>query len=235
MSLENLPMQPEAPLESWDDVPQQQSPSIPTLPRGEYQFRLPHNLTPDKWVESELKKNKDGVETVEKYLRVSFDADLPLEVTATAVEGLEAHFLFRGSISTMPRPRFVGKRGDPPKQVSDAVYLYRDGLKGSTVGFKPSDHKALVAAICKVGAGKEFVARVIWPAFCNKKKVRYVLDAQGQSVEDPEGKMGCGENYRDGKTLDNATGQVAERFTCKCEAALRVFAELANFRAVATE
>ena len=231
MSLESLNLAAEPVIDSWDDVPQQQGPSIPTLPRGEYQLQLPHNLLVDKWAEQKIKKTKDGVETEETYYRVNFDADFPLVVTATNVEGVEPHALFRGSISTMPRPRFVGKRGDPPKQVSDAVYLYRDGLKGSTVGFKPSDHKALVAAICKAGAGKEFVARVIWPAFCNKKKIRYIVDAQGQNIEDPEGKFGCGENYRDGKTID-AQGVIAERFTCKCGASLRVFAELAQFRAV---
>lgn len=229
MSLESLNLAAEEPISDWSEVPEQRGPQLPTLPRGDYQFRLPYNLKPEQWIEGELKK--EGKEP-EKYYRVSFDADLPLEVTATNVAGVEEHALFRGSISTMPRPRFVGKRGDPPKQVSDAVYLYRDGLKGSTVGFKPNDHKALVAAICKVGAGKEFVAKVIWPAFCNKKKVRYIVDAQGQNIEDPEGKFGCGENYRDGKTVDEK-GQIAERFTCKCGASLRVFAELGQFRAVA--
>lgn len=221
-------MQKEPEISDWNDVPEQRGPSIPTLPRGKYRFRIPHNLTPDRW-----KEDKDKLEVM--HYRLPFDADFPLEVTATNVPGLEEHPLFRGSISTRPRPRFVGKRGDPPKYVSDAVYLYKDALKGPQINIK--DDKAVRDGICKIGAGKEFLAQVIWPAFCNPKKVRYVLDADGQSVEDPDGKMGCGANYRDGKTIDLATGVISERFTCggkdgnPCGAAIRVFPELSNFGA----
>lgn len=227
MSLESLPMQPEPEIPEWQDVPEQRGPGIPTLPRGTYEFQLPYNLTPDRW-----KEDKDKNEVM--HFRLSFDADFPLVVTATNVQGVEEHALFRGSISTRPRPRFVGKRGDPPKYVSDAVYLYKDALKGPQINIK--DDKTVRDGICKVGAGKKFVATVVWPAFCNPKKVRYILDADGNSIEDPEGKQGCGANYRDGKTIDPATGMISERFVCAgkdgngCGAAIRVFPELSNFR-----
>jgi hypothetical protein len=131
--------------------------------------------------------------------------------------------IFEGNLSTLPRPRFGKRKGDPVKQVSDAVYFYKDALKGSTVGFKPNDTAALIDAICKLGAGKKFQAHVVWGTSCNKKRVRRVVDSAGQNVEDPEGKLGCGKYYRDAP---------AEEFQCQCGASLRVFPELANYRPV---
>lgn len=122
----------------------------------------------------------------------------------------------------MPRPRFGKRKGDPVKQVSDAVYLYKDGLEGPVGAFKPTEHEKLVEAICKIGAGKTFVADVSWPAYCNKKKVRRLRDSAGQLVDDPEGKLGCGKNFR------TAT---QEEFACECGAVIFVFPELVRFRA----
>lgn len=216
----NEPLQQEPPVDNWDAVPEQQKARLPALAKGTYEFQLPLNLQPKHFEEVET-KGPDGAVTG-KYRRARFDADLPLVVTRdTTAEQSYVNQLFEGSIGTNPRPRFVGKRGDPPKRVSDAVYLYKDGLKGSTVGFKPTDDNALVDAICKLGAGKKFVADVIWPAYCNKKKVRRVKDSNGATIEDPEGKLGCGENFRDAQ---------AENFQCKCGADIRVFPELARFR-----
>lgn len=216
-------MQAEPGILDWDSVPDQRGPVIPALPRGDYEFQLPHNLTPNSWKEDEEKKEGGSV----MHYRLQFDADFPLVVTATNVP-VEEHSLYRGSISTRPKRRWVGKKGDPPAMVSDALYLYKDALKGPKIN--PADDKAVRDGICKVGAGKRFVARVIWETNCSDKKVRYVTGPDGNSILDPEGKMGCKTFYKDGKTVDPTTGAIADRFTCKCGAALRVFPELSNFR-----
>jgi hypothetical protein len=219
---------PEPPVDNWDEIPEQGKARVPALPVGTYEFQIPANLQPKHWEkqEKEVKVVKEGLETTEKVVtgyRVRFDADLPLVVTRdTTPEQTYASSgsIFGGSISTMPRPRF-GKKGDPPKHVSDAVYLYKDGLKGAVGGFKPTEHEKLIAAICQVGAGKKFIADVAWPAYCNKKKVRRVRDSAGQLIDDPEGKFGCGKNFR------TAT---QEEFPCECGAAIFVFPELVRYR-----
>lgn len=200
---------------------------MPLLPPGTYEFQLPVNLSAKHWEETEQKQ--DG-KVVAKWHRVKWSADLPLVVVRdTTAEQSYNGQLFEGGCSTQPRPRYVGKKGDPPKHVSDAAYLYKDGLKGNDRTFKPTESEKLVAAICKIAqeraqAGKPatFLANVTWPGNCSKKKVRYVLDSNGQSIEDPEKKMGCGKFHRVAP---------AERFQCECGAAIRVFPELENYRA----
>lgn len=218
----------EAPVDNWDDIPEQGKARLPLLPAGTYEFLLPHNLQPKHWEkqEKEVKVVKEGLETTEKQTigyRVRFDADLPLVVTRdTTSEQTYKDSIFGGGISTMPRPRFGKRKGDPVKQVSDAVYLYKDGLKGAVGAFKPTDHEKLIAAICQAGAGKTFVADVAWPAYCNKKKARRLRDSSGQLVDDPEGKLGCGKNFK---------AATQEEFTCECGAVIFVFPELVRFRA----
>jgi hypothetical protein len=216
---------PEPPVDDWDQVPDQQKTRLPLLPVGTYEFQFPHNLGVKHWEKQEKEVEKEGVKS--KVLigyRVRFDADLPLTVVRdTTAEQTYKDHLFGGGISTMPRPRFVGKKGTPPKQVSDAVYVYKDALKGPVPPpFKPTEHEKLLEAICRLGAGKTFIADVAWPAFCNRKKVRRVRDSAGQLIDDPEGKYGCGKNYREAQ---------AEEFVCECGATLFVFPELARYRA----
>lgn len=222
----NEPLQAEPPVDSWDDVPEQRAARAPLLPKGLYEFQIPHNLQPKHFEEmksKEMVKGADGKETPKTVWRqCHFSAELPLVVTRdTTPEQTYSGQIFEGNLSTLPRKRFGKRKGDPVKMVSDAVYFYKDALKGSTVGFKPSDTEKLIDGICKIGAGKKFQAQVIWQVGCSKSKVRRVIDSAGQNVEDPEGKHGCGKFYRDAPSED---------FVCECGASLRVFPELANYK-----
>ncbi len=198
----------------YDNVGEERGAFTPNLPEGDYEFQLPKNLA-GLW---EISASQKG-----QRVRLQFSNDEPLRVSNSRVPELIGS-AWTGSISNVERNR--ARKGEPDRLVSDLGLFVRNALKDST---KISGQKELMALVNKHG-GEKFVANNEWSAYCNQKKVRYVTDETGHSVEDPEGKQGCGANYYSSGLPRNADGSKADRLTCACGAALMARGNLARFR-----
>jgi hypothetical protein len=202
---------------NWDEMGEQIQGFKPLLPPGEYEFNLPLSLK-DCWSDAfDTKQGKRAALMVDLVVTNARDQKRVGDVRRMRINGAE---------------RNRAKKGDPERLVSDLAFFYRDALQGKT---KPKGFTALAKAVGNEGGGKRFVATVEWSAFCNKKTVRYIMNAEERAVKDTEGELGCGANYYmeggSGKAIPkNEDGSFHERFECTCGAALRCFDGLTRFK-----
>lgn len=197
----------------YEKVPEQRAGFPPNLPMGEYGFALPASLDDAFEV---FDATKDG-KTVQR-LSIQFDAEI--------LKGPAGGVYPRARISNVPRNR--SRRGEPEALVSDMDYL----LISQGITSRPPSNQGYIDAVRKIGGGR-FSASNEWSARCSDQKVRRIFDDTGASVEDPEGKMGCGNAIysRDIPRNPENPREYLESFTCaRCNSALRAFQQLGRIR-----
>jgi hypothetical protein len=200
----------------YENIPEQRGGGAPLIPPGRYGFEIPKNVA-DAWATQDA--------TVGQRVRVKFDRDHPL-VLVKAVKKSDEPLIgevWEGGISNAERNR--ARKGDPERLVSDMTYLLRDGL-GSTG--RPSKNREFIEEFNKF-AGAQFTADNEWSASCNEKNTRYIL-VDGQAIEDPDGRKGCGTRVYQSDLQRDAEGYYLERQNCpKCGASIRCFQNLTRF------
>jgi hypothetical protein len=195
------------------EIPEQRGGFKPLLQPGDYEFQLPQNLK-DLW-----EPTADG-----KNISLVF-SESPL-IVSRARDAQVIGLGYYGQISSRPFNR--ARKGEPDVLVDDLTYLLKYGLKDDR---RPKTKTELGAYISEHASGF-FMAQVEWSANCNEKAVRFVADANGQSVADPSGKVGCAKKYKQYRDeIPRAEdGTYQERFLCQCGASLRCFGNLSRFR-----
>lgn len=216
---------------SWDDVgndpvvadevpaeaPEQGRGSIPLLRFGEYQVRLPDDLS-KAW--QAPKKDKNGVTRI----TLKLDASNPLVVVGGPHDG----DILTATVSTIPRPR-----GQQKQQISDMFYLLRTSFADQTLVSTLRDWKNAIDA----HAGQVFRVDVGGTANCREDKVRYIETQNPETggnatIEDPSGTKGCGKRMytRDINKLRDEAGNPPEHVYCpQCGAVLRVFNQIERY------
>jgi hypothetical protein len=204
----------------YDNIGEERKAFAPTLPEADYEFELPSNLA-NLWDKIEL---KTGPRAGQERVTLRFSAEDPLRVV-TSKDASLIGAVWIGSISNVERNR--ARRGEPERLVSDLGFFVKNALKDTS---KIASQKDLMVAVNK-HAGKRFVAFNEWSANCDPGRTRYVTTSEGASVEDPEGKTGCGARYYSSNIPRNeGDGSKADRFSCQCGAALMARGNLVRFR-----
>jgi hypothetical protein len=217
MRLSDLKVENESLETDFENIPEEGKAFAPNLPAQEsYTFSLPDVF------EAELITTKRG-----QRIRIVFNEESPLTVVSSRGDFANGQ-TWQGSINNAEQNR--ARYGEPEVLVPDLLYLIRVFDPAA----KPKTNKDYIEAIKKL-AGKTFVAENTWTSWCNKNKTIYIDGENGQAQEDPEGRQGCGANYksysRGEKCIPrNAEGDYQERFPCKCGASLRAFQNLRRFR-----
>lgn len=196
-----------------DDLPTFGTFAPPPQP-GPFRFKLPGDLT-TIW---------DTFEAEGKGTRVTavFDANAPLVITQSK-GGKYNGEPFQTRLNNNERAR-----GKDKKLASDLDYLIA-ALEGPQAK-RPTSNREYIQRVVAL-RGKEFGADIRWSWRCSKDRVIRVRDAQGQLIEAPDGKKGCGETYYQEDVQPLATGEYALEAGCTCGAVLRAFGNLDNIRA----
>jgi len=206
-------------------------------PGNAYSFFIPGPMI---WLPEQVMENNIPANRPRLYFRSVKDKPAskganPLEIIASPKDEFNGN-PFPCTISTTRRARNKEKT----VFVSDAAYLMR-ALKPDYVLGKLSQ---LVLDLTAAGPGAVFDGTVEWNGQCNPKMSIY----SAVKEEVIEGRMGCGMKYALRRRKDNnpkATFphfegipkdgvKYLDRFKCfnpKCEAQVRMFAQLGNFRA----
>jgi len=213
------------------EIPEQFGSFAPPPQPGYYRFKMPSSLT-KIWdlvdvTNEEVKKRVKS----SKALVAIFSNDYPLTVTHARDESyIGQTFLTRVQVA----PRHRGNN----IYISDMYYLLEKGFDHDMSDCKSWKPRAWADALI-THANEEFGARVEWSAFCNPNKVRYILDDQGNAIEDPSGVKGCGANVYEPDIPRNEDKTFMLRFECgSCgeddgtHAYLRAYANLAEFKKV---
>ena len=198
----------------FDNVGEERAAYAPLLPEADFEFQLPGDLK-GLWEISQTAKGQ--------RVRLQFNGSDPLIVSQAKDPSLVGSS-FTGSISNVERNR--ARRGEPERVVSDLGLLVRNALLSKA---KITGQKDLMTEVNKYG-GKRFVAYHEWSAYCGTGRVRWVTDAEGNSVEDPEGTMGCGARYYSSAIPKLDSGGKAQRFGCTCGASIMARGNLIRFR-----
>lgn len=203
----------------YENIPEQRTGGRPLIPPGRYVFEIPKDVAA-AWVVRETTVAEQKVQRV----AVESDRDHPIVLAAVLRKQDESLVgeVWYGSISNVERNR--ARKGEPANLVSDMTYLLRDGFKDQS---KPKVNREFIKAL-NTHAGKRFAADNEWSTYCNKTKVRFI-EVDGQAVEDPDKRFGCGANYYQNTIPRDHEGYFQERFTCACGASLRCFQNLVRF------
>ena len=205
-------------------MPEERGGSKPNLAPGRYTFVMPKNVA----VLWEVIKNADLGD------RLSLDFG---QEGIPAYRNGEYVAQWFGRLNALPRNR--AKKGEPERQVSDLTFLavafgheakpYKVGPKG-VVEFATAPTQKELAKQIEGLAEQQFLADNEWSSYCNSNKARYISDATGGSVVDPEGTKGCGTRIYQRDLPKGGDGQPLERFPCpKCQAALLAFQNLGRY------
>ena len=220
----------------FSEMPEQRSGTFADPPQpGTYRFRLPKfdGNTP---IFDMIESKKDG----KKRLNILFTDAFALTIVQSPGGTHDGEgYDFR--ISNMEFDR--ARKGETPIFASDLDYLLRDGFKDTG---RPKTNAAYGQALVK-HAGQEFTADLEFTWNCNDQRDIYVDDGSGGS-EKVEGTKGCGAKYYQGGK--NGIGKEREnpedpnsplvypvRIRCAgrdgvpCDAIIRAFSRLRNFRA----
>ncbi len=215
-----------------EEIPEQFGSFAPPPQPGYYRFKMPNSLT-KIWDLVEVRN-----EEVKKRLKSSqvlvaiFSNDYPLDIThARDKSYIGQTFLTRVQVAPKHRGNDI--------YISDMYYLLEKGFDHDMSTCKTWGQRQWADALI-THAGQEFGARIQWSAFCNANKVRYILDDQENSIEDPSGVKGCGTNVREEDIPHNEDKSFMLRFQCgSCgeddgtRAYLRAYANLTEFKVVA--
>lgn len=201
----------------------------PPQPGRGYLFQLPRFSESDDFEEDETVV--DGV--AKKRLLMQFKGEKSLTIVESPTgEGIGDPVRFRCSSEER-------SFGDEGKSAVSPMHYLMTALHEVPSGWSSMQFaKAFIKH-----SGDKFRGDVTWSSYCNPDKVRYIWDeAQGKSVEDPDGNKGCGQRWapqqrknKKGEVTEaiprnDETGKYETRFTCFCDAMLQPFVEIRNFK-----
>lgn len=212
---------------NWEDIPEQRGAFAPLPQPGTFSFELPANIddaygkVPESLVASfNLKGDR---------AEVRFDAEHPLVIVESR-DGKYNGQNFDTSVNTVEKNR--APKGSPEVKVPDMIYLLQ--ALGETDLPKLGESKKMLTLLSKY-AKQRFTAEIEWRASSKSTKVRYIYDAEGKVVEDPEKKNGSGKKWYQSQIPRGEGGEYLERFGDPqpdgSVEAIRCFASLSNFRA----